>query len=263
MIILNGREVYPQRIKRIQLGDKIIYLRRSKMTADMEFSFDLEALLNGVPTVPLESEIGFLLDIAAGPETELRVVASSASEIELGMETDIDAELYVELTAPMFFDDPVTFVLDTEAFAPQTAACEMDETVNIILEAEANAPAAVNTGQKEEILVDIGLLAEGNAADSALLEEEKIIFELSAEGELRAAETAAAEAQPEIVFDIESDLETPEALSLESFLGVEIDIEAELWIKPGEWIDPVLKNSVLGITQAFKTEQSGNILKIY
>ena len=44
--------------------------------------------------------------------------------------------------------------------------------------------------------------------------------------------------------------------------GTKIEMEAELWIKPGEWTNPVFKNRVLGITQALSTVQSGNIIKI-
>lgn len=262
MIIWNGREVAPQKIKRIQLGERIIYIRRSKLSGEMEYEFDLESFANGTSTARIESNLGFLLELASSPDMQLNVMSSDIAEASLMADVEMETELYVELTAPMKLNDPVIFVLETEAVAPTAAVCEMDETIPITFEAECVAPTTANTEQEEIINLGIELSPEANAADSVPLEDEATVFKLGAVAELKAANAANVDVEPAFILGIDSEMQAAGAALTEAFCGLKIEIEAELWIKPGEWISPVLKNNVLGITQAMSTIQSGSVIKI-
>ena len=262
MIVWNGHEVAPQKIKRIQLGDKIVYIRRSKMNGETEFELDMQALINNASSVPLETNIGFLFALASSPETELHVTASDVSGIDFNTEVEMEQELYVELTAPMKFDDPVIFVIETEAIVPKAAICETEEQIPIIFEAEANAPKTAKTDTSEEFEIDLDFAAEANAADSTPLKDEVAVFRLDAKAELKAASAANAYAESALILGIGSEAKAAGTVFTEANFGTKFEMEAELWIKPGEWTNPVLKNSVLGITQALSTIQNGNILRI-
>ena len=263
MIIWNGREVAPQKIKRIQLGERIIYIRRSKLSGEMEYEFDLESFTNGTSTARIESDLGFLLELASSPDMQLNVMSSDIAEASLMADVEMETELYVELTAPMKLNDPVIFVLETEAVAPTAAVCEMDETIPITFEAEANAPTTVGTKATETLGFNFDFVPEANAANSMPLEDEVTVFKLDAKAELKAANAADIDTEPVLILGIDSEMQASETISTEANFGTRIEIEAELWIKPGEWVYPVLKKGVLGITQALSTVQSGNIIKIF
>ncbi len=265
MIILNGKKVDPQKIKRIQLGNKIIFNRNqleALAESEIEFNLDLFSLLQKTSAVPLDNELGFLFELASSPETELHIITSDISEVDFDTDFEIDPELYVELTAPMKFDDPVIFVLETEAIVPKAAICETEEQIPIIFEAEANAPKTAKTDTSEKFEIDLDFAAEANAADSTPLKGEVAVFRLDAKAELKAASAANAYAESALILGIGSEAKAAETVFTEANFGTKFEMEAELWIKPGEWTNPVLKNSVLGITQALSTIQNGNILRI-
>ncbi len=263
MILLNGREIAPQKIKRIQLGNRTVYIRRSKMNTAEEFEFNLYSLLKETPTDSIENGIGFLLEIAKSPETELRFVSADIAKIDIPGKTDIGAELYVEITAPMIYDDPVVLVLDAETFSPEAAIFEMEETVPMVFEAEANSPTMMNT-EKEEILdFKFEFFPEANSAGAVLAETDINVFKIGVRAEIRTAETAETEFKEDVCIGIDGEIRTAGTDFEKAFINIEIGIDAELWIKPGEWINPVLKNKVLGIEQALSTEKNGNVIKIY
>lgn len=263
MIVWNGYEIAPQKIKRIQLGNKIIYIRNSKLSADILSEIDFEAIVRNALTVPLEIGTGLAIEIAAASETQLHVVASDILDSDINTKTEMETELYVELTAPMVYDEPLVFVLDTEAISPETAVCEMDKTVPVIFEADGNAATTVSTGKTETLDFETEISSEGNAAETVQMEKDFETFDVEVFATVRAADSAVAEGKHEIVVQTKGELFSTEAVRSEGKLGIGIELEAELWIKPSNWIAPVLKNNVLGITQCIRAEQSGNILKIY
>lgn len=257
MIIQNGHEVYPLRIKKILLGDKVIYYRSSKMDAEQEFAFDLESLVRGTPTVPVEMRGGYAL----GLDAELHDVISGLSEAETPLDVDMDAELYVHLTAPMTLNDPLDITLNTEVNAPATAPCEMDETLPIDFCALANAPTAIPCETEESVGTDVE--AQAKAADTARMDTEADAVTVGFEGGANAAPSAVLVGEPTVLPEIDSDLTPAESALLVLPGDVTLEVEAELWIKPGEWTAPVLLNNVLGITQVMDAVQVGSTLKLY
>ncbi|MBQ5327814.1 MAG: hypothetical protein J6J15_01355 [Oscillospiraceae bacterium] len=262
MIIWNGREIAPQKIKRIQLGEKIVYVRRSKMGIKTGFEFDFETDMKNAFSVPMETDMDFLFELASSPDMEVHIISSDVSEIDFSTEIEMEQELYVELTAPMKYDKPIVFVFETEAIAPKAAICETEEQIPIIFEVEANAPTTVGTKATETLGFNFDFVPEANAANSMPLEDEVTVFKLDAKAELKAANAADIDTESVLILGIDSEMQASETISTETNFGTRVEIEAELWIKPGEWVYPVLKKGVLGITQALSTVQSGNIIKI-
>lgn len=263
MIIWNGREIAPQKIKRIQLGDKIVYVRRSKLGIKTGFEFDFETDMKNAFSVPMETDMGFVFALVSSPETELHVTASDISGIDFDTQFGTEQELYVELTSPMMLDEKVVFVMDPEVVSAKANVCKMNEELDFVFVPELNAPAAIGAGQEEIADFEIRLAAKAATADCDFLEKEFEVFGFGAEAEIRPAGTVLFEGTSEISAGICGEAKTAETVFSEAFCKIKIEIEAELWIKPGEWVYPVLKKRVLGITQALSTVQSGNIIKIF
>lgn len=259
MIVKNGREVYPLRIKKILLGDKLIYYRSSKAEVEHELELDMEALLRGTPTIPVEMRGGYALTF----DPDMVAVLSGLAEAEAPLDMDMEAELYVHLTAPMYLTDPLNIVLNPDANAPATAPCEMDETLPIDFYALANAPTAIPC--ETEKSVDTDMEVEAKAADTARMGIEAVVLDMGIESEAKAAPSAVLVGEPAVLPEIDSDLTPAESalLVLPGDVTLEVEVEAELWIKPGEWTAPVLLNNVLGITQVMDAVQVGSTLKLY
>lgn len=256
MIVKNGREVYPLRIKKILLGDKLIYYRSSKAEVEHELELDMEALLRGTPTVPVEMQGGYALTL----DPDMVAVLSGLVEAKAPVDIDMETELYVHLTAPMYLTDPLNIVLNPEANAPATAPCEMDETLPIDFYALANAPTAIPCETEES--VDTDMEVEAKAADTARMDIEAGVL-MGIESEAKAAPSAVLDGGAESTVEPEGELSAPVSVPVTLTIGPVLEIEAELWIKPCEWTDPVLLNNVLGITQVMDAVQIGSTLKLY
>lgn len=272
MIIKDGHEVYPLKVKRIYRGDRLVYYRKAKLEAENVLELDLEALLLGRPSAPIVGEIP--AEFFVGGDLEAK--DSAAAELNQGLEFCVEGELYVKNVSPMSEMPPLAVYFEAQAAAPTARAGEVDQPLDLALDGEAHAPAAAVMGLREDNgsdqqMVPLGLVLEGEAAGPAAASIEKDgqgvtpcfgpVFLV--ESEAAAPEAAPVDAEAVAVFSLEGGPDAAGAVGLDFPGGLTFEIEAELWAQPAQWTAPVLLNNVLGITQVMTAVQEGSILKLY
>lgn len=279
MIIKDGHEVYPLRVKRIYRGDRLVYYRKSKLEAENLLELDLEALLLGRPSAPVEGETP--AEFSVGGELEAK--DSAATEFTQGPEFRVEGELYVKNVSPMSELPPLSVFFEAQAAAPASTAGEANQPLDIVLDGEAHAPAAAVLGLREDneadqqaVPLDLVLAGEAAGPDAAPIEKDGQgvtpgfgpVFLVESEANTAAAapiETEEGGAPLGYVteFTLEGVPNAAQAVGLDFPGGLTFEIEGELWAQPGQWTAPVLLNHVLGITQVMEAVQEGSILKLY
>ena len=230
---------------------------RSWLRSEGSLELDFEGMANGIPTVPMEG----CPSAEFTAEGDLTPVASAAAEQSLPLTVGLEAELYVENTAPCVGDDPVELEADTEANAPISAPCRAEELLEFLPEALAHAPSAAPCSAEEQLAFMPEALGAAIPPTPMELEDQAAV--LDADSILFPAAAASLTVLPELLPELEAVVFAAPAAVVLAELGLTLSGEAELWLKQSDWVSPVLKNNVLAITQAVKVERSGDILKIY
>lgn len=265
MIIKAGYEVYPLDVKRIYRGDRLVYYRQSKLAGENTLVLDLGALLSGRPSTPASGGSAVQLSVTA----DLLPREGAPAQTMPTLNVSVDGDLYVKETAPVSEMPPLSLYFESEAASPDAALLgKTGHPFTLQLDGAARAPDAVPASQSTPLGVALVGTPVGPAAAPIETAEAGRATEFCPVL-FTEAQAGASKALPVVVvlpvdaIEVTGPVTRVAASALHPFRALELLVEAELWIKPSQWISPVLRNNVLGVTQASKAIHEGSLLKIY
>lgn len=268
MIMKDGHEVNPLRVKRIYHGDRLLYFRKSPMVTEFLADLDLAAFMIDLSPAPVETDI----PSAFAVDGNLAAEDSAPSEFNKNVVLSVDGDLYVKNVAPMPQLPPMSVAINAQAASPPAASGDtVIRHLDLVASGEAHSPAAVAVGKQESALL-FAVDFEAAEADASPIETD----EATAAADMKAAfwvggtvatgDIALVDIDPVALaaFAAHGQMNSVDATDLQhSLCGLTFMVDAELWVTPLQWINPVLLNHVLGITQVAEAVQEGNILKLY